>query len=699
MRGKSQSTPYDLVIVGGGPRAVSTLERLDAWLQAAADHGADGLIDSRPVTVAVIDAVEIGAGATWRTDQTAQFLNNTTSNATTIYPDASTVLVGPLREGPTFVDWASGVALCASHPTEWVVAEARDVTPGSFPTRRLQGVYYAEQLERFAASGRLDLTRVRGLAVDVRGGAGDAGRTLGRSATRTVVLDDGRMFEARTVILAQGMVQAVPDSAIAKASSFAARHGVTYIDPGMPAEKPWHEVPTSTAPSRSDVSGTGEVIVQGLGANFFDVVSELTAGRGGSFEPVEGDAYGRLRYVPSGAEPRLVAVSRRGVPYRSKGDFGDEKPEPFDVTFATRAWFDELGARDLGSVDFATEVWPVVAADLAFGWARALHARHPERFSVPLDEVRMRLGEAIRREQGVVPDRVGSAGRVGAAHRAGSPGKSWRAAVPHIDRVMLDVITEIEPFDVFTIDSLRRPTRGDTVTRAEWRSIVTATVEAELDALANPRESPRQAVNRAMGALRGPVSRLAVRGVFTAESTVLDVHGWFNADGLFLASGPPAPRVREVLALIEAGVVRLLGPDSRVVLDDATGRFTAHSAVTGETVTSTTFIETRMSKGKVPNTSDPLLRALLARGDARVHTLADASGVFETESLEALPREHPEFSLSLVNAEGVADARVLVLGIPAQSTQPGSAIGATPGLSSPLLAGADVAASRVLANR
>lgn len=649
---------YDLIIVGGGPRAVATLERLDAWISAGR---------SAPVTVAIIDAVEIGAGATWRTDQTPQFLNNTTSNATTIYPDESTVLVGPLRTGPTFVDWANEIAQRGSHPLDWVVAEAKEVTPGSFPTRRLQGVYYAEQLERFATAGTIELTRIHALATDVTAGSVDADAGSGTD-TRTVTLADGRTLTARTVILAQGMVQAVPDASIVHAAEAAQRHGLTYISPGMPAEKPWERVPAGE-----------QVIVQGLGANFFDVVAELTAGRGGSFEAVPGDPHGRLRYVANGREPRIVAVSRRGVPYRSKGDFGDTKPAPYAPGLATAEWFDELSTHEPSSVDFAAEVWPVIAAELAFAWASAMIVRHPERPSLSLDEIEQRLRGAAYADQH-------------AEHRA------WRGAVSHVDALMLEIFPEREAYETFTVDSLRRPTRGETVAAEAWDAIVHRLVDAELDSLARPLESPRQTVNRAMGALRGRASRLAVQGILTAESVVLDVHGWFNADGLFLASGPPASRVREVLALIESGVVRLLGPQSAVAFDEEAERFVASSAITGQQVSSPVFVETRMSKGKVPNTNDPLLRALLDRGDARVHTLADGSGIYETESLEALPREHAELPLSIVNAEGIADPRVLVLGIPAQSTQPGSAIGATPGLSSPLLAGADRAAGRVLAN-
>ena len=52
---------------------------------------------------------------------------------------------------------------------------------------------------------------------------------------------------------------------------------------------------------------------------------------------------------------------------------------------------------------------------------------------------------------------------------------------------------------------------------------------------------------------------------------------------------------------------------------------------------------------------------------------------------------------NLIAEDGTVDESVVVLGIPAASTQPGSAIGATPGVPSPLLAGADVAAKQIVA--
>ncbi|MFE6997584.1 FAD/NAD(P)-binding protein [Microbacterium sp. NPDC057659] len=646
MSAAERAEVVDVVVVGGGPRAVATVERLDARVRAT---------DAAPVSVVVIDAVEVGAGATWRTDQTAQFLNNTTSDATTIHPDRSTPIDGPLGDGPTFVEWAREVSARGAHDVAWAFAEAQRITPGSFPTRRLQGVYYNDQLARAAERGGVRLTRVLGSVVDLERDA-DA---------RVVRLTDGRQFRADAIVLAQGMVQAEASASVRAFADNAVRLGLLYIDPGMPAEKPWHLVPAGEP-----------VIAQGLGANFFDVVAELTAGRGGRFHPVADDPHGRLRYVPSGAEPIVHAASRRGVPYRSKGDFGDGPVVKHTPSIATADWFDRLQAAPTGSVDFAAEVWPTIAAELGLAWLQAVEARHPGAVLGGLDVARDALIRAA------------------AADAASADERTWAGAVPHTDAALAALVAE--PGNRFRIEELRRPTLGRATRPGEWDAHVARLVEDELDSLADPAGSPRQAVNLAMGALRGRASRLAVQGVLTARSQVRDIQGWFNADGLFLASGPPASRVREVLALIEAGIVRLVGPETWISVDEESGAFRARSAITGRDVSARSLIETRMSKGKVPNTSDPLLRTLLRRGDARIHTLRDASGAFETESLEALPRQDTEHPLSLVDAAGRPDPRVLVLGIPASSTQPGSAIGAAPGVPSPLLAGADRAAAVIL---
>lgn len=628
------SEQFDAVVVGGGPRGVATVLRVVARLQG----------QDRRLRIALVDALEVGAGATWLTSQPAAYLNNTLAQATTIHPDDSTRMSGPAAPGPDLVRWAGQVAARGEHPfADWVVEEATGLAPTDFPTRRLQGVYFRDQLDEGVRRGGVELTEVVGTVVDLeRAPEGDDDGT----GQRVVVLADGRRLTAPTVVLAQGMVQARRGPQVSRFVAAAGAHGLRYVEPGMPAER--------------DVSGlpAGEVVlVRGLGANFFDVVGQWLAEWGGLFEPVPGDPHGRLRYLPSGLEPRLVVGSRRGLPYRSKPD-GGTSVRPFEPRWATPGWFADLERRR--GLDLLADVWPTIARELARAYLEALS------------------GYAVHAVSG---DWLAGLDRA--------------AAVQDVEQVLADAV--VDERWAWQIDHLRRPTGGRVVDAQGWAAVVGRHVEDELGSMSEPGEHPRAAVNGAMGALRGRVGRLAAVGAVRGSSVVADVHGWFDGDGLFLASGPPAHRVRQVLALIEAGVVDLLGPgfDVEIVEDGASAAFRAHSPVTGRSARARVLVETRMSKGKVPDTDDPLLRALLDSGRARIHTV-DGVPTSSLEATGAVVDEAVATGHNLVAADGTVDEAVVVIGIPVQSTQPGSAIGATPGLPSPLLAGADIAAKQVV---
>lgn len=639
-------TQFDAIFVGAGPRAVATVLRLVARLRAdAGQQGAAGAADpgaaSAPVRIALIDAVEIAAGATWRTDQPAEYLNNTTVAATTLHPDASTVMSGPAAPGPTLVDWLAGLQAGDGHPfADWVARDAAGLTPADFSSRRLQGVYYRDQLDAAIASGLVEVTEVLGTAVDM----------VGSGDMRRVLLADGSVLTAPTVVLAQGMVQSLPGLEVQALASAAAEHALIYIAPGMPAEQPWEFV-------LGDRLSPGEtVLVRGLGANFFDVVGHLSRQWGGTFEPVLGDPAGRMRYVPGGREPRIVAGSRRGIPYRSKPD-GDAPQPAFEARFATPDWFASLSG--FTGLSLLHEVWPVLASEFAWAYLSALEEWEP---AATAGGWRERLAGA--------------------------------QTLPGVEQVLSDAITDARW--AWQVGWLRRPTGGAVVSAEEWSALTQQLVEDELDSMTWPARHPRAAVNRAMSGLRGQVSKLGVTGVLSGDSNVHDLHGWFDGDALFLASGPPSSRVREVLALVEAGVVSLIGPEAAVEVS-ADG-FRLFSPVTGQSETARVLVETRMSKGKVPATNDPLLRALLDTGRARIHAV-DGVPTASLEATGAVIDEAVPHGFNLIDAAGNADAAVIVLGIPAQSTQPGSAIGATPGKPSPLLAGADVAAKQILLRR
>jgi hypothetical protein len=645
---------YDAVFVGGGPRTVATIIRL-ATRQAAA-HAAGRTADdpaagdtatrTRPLRLAIVDALEVGSGATWLTTQPAAYLNNTTASATTLHPDDSTPMSGPAAPGPDLVDWMRRVAEAGTHPAgDWVVQEAQALRAQDFTSRRLQGVYYRDQLDAAIAAGGFEVDEhvatVVGLeSVEVEPFSGDG--------LTAAVLADGTRLAAPTVVLAQGMVQSRPDDEVAHLTGFAAQHDLRYVPPGMPAERDFTGLPAGRT-----------VLVRGLGANFFDVIGGLIDEWGGAFEPVDGDPHGRLRYAPTGREPHLVVGSRRGMPYRSK-------PIPYlpqrDFTprWATPDWFAQL--RERTSLDFGVQVWPTIAKEIAHQYLEALTDWAPD--AVAATDWLSQLEAATTADD--------------------------------VERVLADTVAD--PRWSWLLADLRRPTRGRSITPQQWRETVDLLVEDELASMSEPARHPRAAVNRVMSLLRGSAHRLGAVGAVSGESLVRDLQGWFDADGLFLASGPPAVRVRRVLALIDAGVIDLLGPETVVETDPQAGAFRARSLVTGRSVEASVLVETRMSKGRVPHTDDPLLQSLLASGAARIHRV-DGVQTDYIEATRATVAEAARTGHNLVAASGEVDDSVVVLGIPASTTQPGSAIGATPGLPSPLLAGADVAAKQILLRR
>ncbi|NLT26932.1 MAG: FAD/NAD(P)-binding protein [Microbacteriaceae bacterium] len=625
--------PYDAVIVGGGPRAIATALRLRARL---ADSAA-------PVRLAIVDAVEVGTGATWRADQPAAYLNNTRAATSTIHPDGSTRMTGPLEPGPTLTEWAAAIVRRGGHHRhEWVLAEARRLRPEDFPSRRLQGAYFRDQFDAAVADGRILVDEIVGVAVDLHRVAAS-----GAAPARTEVeLADGRRLAAPTAVLAQGMVQERAVDEVAELERAATEHGLRYVPPGMPAERDTARLPAGEP-----------VLVRGLGANFFDLVGEWLDEWGGRFEPVEGDRRLRLRYRPSGREPRIVAGSGRGVPYCAKPDV--EPTAPYAPRYATREWFAGFAGRS--GVRFDDEIRPVVDRELAHAWCAALAERAPHALA---DDWRDALDAA-----------------------------STPAAVEEVlaTRILDDRWS-------WRVGRIRRPTDGAPVDAEEWERRVARWIDHELGAMREPVTHPRAAVSRAMGLLRPQVRALGNARVLDGESHVGELDGAFSGDGLFLASGPPADRARRLLALVEAGVVELIGPELDVSVDAAAGRFVGRSPITGREVAARVLVEARMSRGRVPDTADPLLRALLADGRARIHRIDGVA----TTSIEATGAELDESvpgGHHLVAADGAVDESVVVLGIPALSTQPGSANGANPGIPSPLLAGADIAAKAILARR
>jgi hypothetical protein len=555
-----------IAIVGAGPRGVGILERLAA---SAPELGPDGL------DVHLIDPYPPGPGRIWRHEQSPLLAMNSMAADVTMFTDETVVCDGPIVPGPSFWEWAQSVR-GGGDPDSLgpeLAAELRAVTASTFPSRRLQSAYLGWVLHEVVAGlpagmrAHLHRTRAVGLAED--------------GELQLVRLENGDTLRVDAVVLASGHLDATPTDEERALAARAADAGLTYLPPEQ------------TTDSDLSVIAPGEtVLVRGLGLAFIDLVVLLFEGRGGRFEP-DGDD---LRYVPSGAEPRLVAGSPRGMPYHSKPHYRLRAGRPPLPRFFGPAAVDPL----IGSgrpVELRTQAWPLMAKEIAWGWYHELFVGHPDRVRLLWPEFAERF-----------------------------------AALDHDSPAMAALIADAVPDPVDRIDftALDQPLAGVRVQDiAALQPLVRGRIAEDLRQHVDPAHTPHLGAFVAMLSVYAEVTRLAGSGVLSARSRAVDLRWWqsfFNA----VSSGPPGFRVRELLALSRAGHVSFLGAGMwvDVAADDRGGAFRAGSAsVPGAPpVTARVLVDARLPDPSVARTTDPLLAALFAGGAVSEEVLRDTDG-------------------------------------------------------------------------
>ncbi|MFF5499435.1 FAD/NAD(P)-binding protein [Streptomyces aquilus] len=323
-----------------------------------------------------------------------------------------------------------------------------------------------------------------------------------------------------------------------------------------------HLPPDFTADSDLSALAPGEpVLVRGFGLAFVDLMVLLTEGRGGRYE---GDTY-----VPSGREPVLYVGSRRGVPYHSKIGYewtGERPPLP---RFFGPAEVERLLARP-GGFDFRRDVWPLVEKELGFAHYHRLFDVHPERTS----------GAWADFEEKYV-----AAGGEAEIHALVA------SAVP-------------DPADRLDLTALDRPLEGMRYgSYEEFQEGLRGYVERDLSRRHDSSHSPDLAVFLGLLSVYGQLIRLG------------GVPPWWHGFFSYLASGPPGPRLRQLLALSRAGVLKFVGADMSVRAEGGVFRATG-ATVPGAFVEARALVEARLPEPTVGRARDTLLRELHADGAA-----------------------------------------------------------------------------------
>lgn len=323
------------------------------------------------------------------------------------------------------------------------------------------------------------------------------------------------------------------------------------------------------------------VAVRGMGLVAIDVVMALTVGRGGRF--VRRD--GHLRYEASGAEPRLALFSRSGYPLCAKSIGTADPTACYERRICTDEAIAELCVDEDGRrrrVDARTELVPMLLAEMTTCFYAA---------SAGLAD-----------------------GSIGSIETADRLADAWLDGC--FDTEVEALAARFGPFDapghLFV---------GEGECFADAHAYETRVAQVMADdvaaALVPNGESPTKRAYEVLRALRDTVRSVVEFGGLTLESH-RDFQEHIRNRIARMVAGPPVRRCEELLALVEAGVVRFPFGPAPVVLIEATGvTVRSRHLARARTEHFDHLVLGHLDQSSVQGSASPMLASLYRKGRVR----------------------------------------------------------------------------------
>ena len=587
---KGASAPvHRIAIIGSGPRGLSVLERLAALIS-------NGKL-VRHVDIYLIDAVQVGCGRVWRTDQPDWFMMNTVADEVSAFSGPSDD--GPARPGagPSLAQW-------------WQSVDRDYPGPNSYAPRALHGRYMQFVLATIEAAltPHARLLKITDYVTD-----------LHKDGSECVLsLANGFSLRVDRVILVTGHSLPALQGDHDRLASFAAsRPALRYLRGDSAADMPL-----------ADLRPGEKVGVVGLGLSFYDVMATLTVGRGGRFIERED---GSMQYLPSGREPVLYAGSRSGMLIPARGRNQKDANFRYSPLIFTQARADAM--RSEGQVDFHRQVTPLILAEVnLMYYATSIRRRFGHGAAAAfLDHVRKQQPTDM-------------AGVVAAAHRCGAG-----------DMPPLDIDRIAHPFAGASFES------PDAFRATLLQALHDDVVHAEEGNM----DSPLKAALDVIRDIRAIIRSIVDFGGLSPRSFKEDFLGWYVPRSSFLSAGPPRLRTRQAIALIEAGVLHLVGPRMRMSTDEERDCFVLSSPqVASSAVEVTALVDARIPIPNVDVDTARLSDNLRKKGFWTNFINSDGTDSCATGGVAVTPAPfHP------IARNGLPVRELYVLGIPSEHTR------------------------------
>ena len=612
-----------LAILGLGPRGLTVLDRTIASARQDPQH----LLE-----IHCFDPRMPGSGVHDVT-QPDHLLVNTVACQITQFSDDSLRDAGPILAGPSFFEW-----LCEQNGID----AANDL---SISNSQLDAnAYYSRAVfGRYLNWVFTYLCELASRNVRVLHHQTAVERVIDSDANRSRVIgQDGTAHDVDYVFLTTGhskrrsstdeqsLISKVCDATAANAQL------AVVLDP-YPVKR-----------SLASVSGRQTVAVEGGGLAAFDVVSELTVGRGGMFR-VDGQ---RTVYEPSGNEPNIILFTRSGLPLTARGVNEKGSHIQYKANFLTPEYVDQLRKCQAGRLNFQRDILPPLLRDMKCAYYFAL-----------MKQQSARIRAMQFRNEFVSPQSDEARDELIAEAFAVEERFCWeRLVCPVPDSALSDRHSYGNWLQEFLKEDVRQAKLGN----------VSGPVKAACDVLRDLRDTLRIAVDF---------------GCLDEES-----HRWFLSSFVPLMNrlsvGPPKSRIEELIALIEAGIVRFdFGPGAMCSFSSEKACFIVKSRAFPEyTAEVDVLIRARIAMPGPGEDQSPLIKNLLSDGMVRPFR----NGGFEPGGIEV------DRDLKVVDRNGLSHRGFWALGTPTEGCKFYTFVVPRPGVNSTALVDAGRAVGQML---
>jgi len=581
-----------ICIVGAGVRGLGVLERVVAYAREYAH--------ARSVRVHLVDPAPRGPEQ-YDTRQPDYLLLNIVCGQVSMFPDVASVSGCPPTAGPSLYEWVRERGLLMGDDGFSVGASGRRIEDNDFLPRRLFGEYlgWFRQLLKDEAARCMELVEHGAAATDL---TADGNGLL-------VELDNGTSISADYLFITVGQVPEPETAGREEGDALRASGAARRIRRPYP-------LPDQLA----DVAPGETVAIAGLGLSAVDAILSLTLGRGGRMLTRDGIDY----YLPSGREPRIVAFSRSGLPYRSRPALG--APLAYEPVVFTPRNIDALRVEKGPKLDYDRHVLPLLFAELRVAYWRAACGRDQgwDAAQELLTELRNAYAE------GSLESRLAGLEALGPQF---DPEFAYFGALPGGDGGR-DVLQDASAYESWF--------QG-------W-------LEEDLElARAGASRSPLKAALEACRQFRDVIRYAVEFGGLTDESA--ERFFSFHAKTLNrIVVGPQKERTADMLALMRAGILRVpLGPNPVVEWDDCRGQWhLSSSALCARSDEFADWLYAGTTSRIRSLTDDPSIIGAMARQGILRRLRPDSSVVYAVDvdrSYHPIPRE------------GAADERIWVMGL------------------------------------